>query len=402
MPIFCVSDLHLCDRGYRDNFAVEGREARFYKFLDYVEAEGGQLYVLGDLFDFWQANLSRAVVAYLDLLTRLDKMQAVYVVGNHDCALSAFIGQPARTAGASILPARSASLRADHRRPAVRLPPRPRVGPLLLRPDPGTGEITAIISGMLEDRNRGPFTANHHAVEDEFVGTLESALTLWRHLTFQHGRRDEMLDGVEAYRKEAGADVVVYGHTHEAGPHRRPPFQLRLLGQDERYLCADRGGRPNRRLGMAAQQSASPVSPCAAMKPLEQYQAYPIPIAVIYYDAGFNCRGEFTLQSVKELADSIAQAGRLICPVAVQPWTREPGCEIPPDRRAPSFPGRDCVSEVDGDSGLHLRRSSDHEARMLNLVENLQRKSLNILEEAHAIKNIYPEGRQPCGQRPGS
>ena len=65
---------------------MEGREERFYKFLDYVEAEGGQLYVLGDLFDFWQANMSRAVVAYLDLLTRLDKMQAVYVVGNHDCA----------------------------------------------------------------------------------------------------------------------------------------------------------------------------------------------------------------------------------------------------------------------------------------------------------------------------
>ena len=83
--------------------------------------------------------------------------------------------------------------------------------------NPGTGEITAIISAMLEDRNRGPFTADHHAVEDQFVGTLEAALTLWRHLTFQHGRRDEMLDGVEAYRKEAGADVVVYGHTHEPG-----------------------------------------------------------------------------------------------------------------------------------------------------------------------------------------
>ena len=39
MPIFCVSDLHLCDRGFRDNFAVEGREARFYKFLDYVVAK---------------------------------------------------------------------------------------------------------------------------------------------------------------------------------------------------------------------------------------------------------------------------------------------------------------------------------------------------------------------------
>ena len=217
MPIFCVSDLHLCDRGYRDNFAVEGREARFYKFLDYVEAESGQLYVLGDLFDFWQANMSRAVTAYLDLLTRLNKMRAVYVAGNHDCALSAFIGQPALMPGhpfflrevrgfeQTIGGRRFAFLHGHESDPYCR------------DLNPGMGEITAIISGLLEDRNRGPFTANHHAVEDEFVGTLEAALTLWRHLTLQHGRMDEMLDGVEAYRKEAGADVVVYGHTHEPG-----------------------------------------------------------------------------------------------------------------------------------------------------------------------------------------
>jgi len=35
---------------------------------------------------------------------------------------------------------------------------------------------------------------------------------------------------------------------------------------------------------------------------------------------------------------------------------------------------------------------SDHDARMLNLVENLHRKSLNILEEARAIANLYPNG----------
>ena len=125
MSIFCVSDLHLADRGFRDNFAVEGREDRFYKFLDYVAAEGGQLYVLGDLFDFWRANPSKIVVAYLDLLTRLDKMQAVYVVGNHDCAFSAFIGQPGLMPGHPLVPARGAGLREDHWRAAIRLPPRP-------------------------------------------------------------------------------------------------------------------------------------------------------------------------------------------------------------------------------------------------------------------------------------
>lgn len=124
---------------------------------------------------------------------------------------------------------------------------------------------------------------------------------------------------------------------------------------------------------------------------LEQYKAYSIPVTAVYYDAAFNCRGEFTLQSVKELADSIAQAGRLICPVAVQPWGKA-GFDyrlIVGHRRFKAvtvflkwieIPAYIC-------EGL-----TDHEARMLNFVENLQRKSLNILEEARAIQNLYPKG----------
>ena len=128
------------------------------------------------------------------------------------------------------------------------------------------------------------------------------------------------------------------------------------------------------------------------LNPLEQYQAYPIPVAAIYYDAAFNCRGEFTLQSVKELADSIAQAGRLICPVAVQSWTKAEGFEyrlIVGHRRFKAVTTFLNWAEIPAYvcDGL-----SEHEARMLNLVENLQRKSLNILEEARAIQNLYPNG----------
>ena len=125
---------------------------------------------------------------------------------------------------------------------------------------------------------------------------------------------------------------------------------------------------------------------------LEQYKAYSIPVKAIYYDAAFNCRGEFTLQSVRELADSIVDAGRLICPVVVQPWTAAEGFDyrlIVGHRRFKAIamflkwlaiPAYVC-------EGL-----SDHEARMLNFVENLQRKSLNILEEARAIQAIYTTG----------
>jgi len=219
MPIFCVSDLHLCDRGYRDNFAVEGREARFHKFLDYVEAEGGHLYVLGDLFDWWQANLSRSIHAYQDLLARLAHVGpagALWIVGNHDNALTAFLGSEVRLRGLE-MPAMSRAFEATIGGRRFAFLHGHESDPYCREMNPGTGEITAIISGMLEDRNRGPFTANRHAVEDQFVGTLESALTLWRKLTLQHGRLDEMIDGVEAWRREAGADVVIYGHTHEPG-----------------------------------------------------------------------------------------------------------------------------------------------------------------------------------------
>lgn len=216
MPVVCVSDLHLCDRGPRDNFHHDGREIRFCEFLDFVEAQRGHLYILGDLFDWWQANLSKAVVSYLDLLDRLSAMKATYVVGNHDGDLNHFIGtglmpghpffQLARRAFEQTIGGRRFAFLHGH-----------ESDPYCRDANPGTGEITSIISGMLEDRNRSPFDANRHAVEDKFVGTLENALTFWRHLTFQHGRMDEMLDGVEAYRMERKADVVVYGHTHEPG-----------------------------------------------------------------------------------------------------------------------------------------------------------------------------------------
>ena len=40
MRRYVVSDLHLCDRGPRDNFSYKGREERFGRFLDKVEVEG--------------------------------------------------------------------------------------------------------------------------------------------------------------------------------------------------------------------------------------------------------------------------------------------------------------------------------------------------------------------------
>jgi ParB/RepB/Spo0J family partition protein len=128
------------------------------------------------------------------------------------------------------------------------------------------------------------------------------------------------------------------------------------------------------------------------MKPLEQYQAYPVPVAAIYYDAAFNCRGEFTLQSVRELADSIVEVGRLICPVAVQAWNGVERFEyrlIVGHRRFRAVAEFLRWTEI---PAYVCEGLSDHDARMLNLMENLQRKSLNILEEARAVQSLYPKG----------
>jgi UDP-2,3-diacylglucosamine pyrophosphatase LpxH len=217
VPRFCISDLHACDRGYRDNFAVEGRESRFNAFLDFVESQDGGLYVLGDLLDFWQVNLSKSIMAYIRLLDRLDAMEAVYVVGNHDGALSHFIDTPLMMPGHSFFTRMRHAFEEEIGGRRFTFLHGHESDPYCRDDNPGTGEITAIISGMLEDRNRSPFDRHHRAVEDQFVGTLEGALTFWRKLTFQHGRLDEMLEGVEKYRAERKADVVVYGHTHEPG-----------------------------------------------------------------------------------------------------------------------------------------------------------------------------------------
>jgi UDP-2,3-diacylglucosamine pyrophosphatase LpxH len=216
MPLYCVSDLHACDKGPRDNFSFEGREERFENFLDMVWHDNGRLLILGDLLDWWQVPVGSAVVAYRPLLDRLASIGAKWVIGNHDNALAPLIGSP---------------LMIDH--PLFKTCCHPFVeeiggrkflfmhghegDPYCCDMNPGTGEIVAIIAGMLEDRNKGPFTRNHHAVEDEFVGTLERALTIWRTLTFQHGLQAEMVSGVEKYRIEHQADVVIYGHTHVPG-----------------------------------------------------------------------------------------------------------------------------------------------------------------------------------------
>jgi ParB/RepB/Spo0J family partition protein len=126
------------------------------------------------------------------------------------------------------------------------------------------------------------------------------------------------------------------------------------------------------------------------MKRREEFDVYDLAVADIFYDASFNCRGQFLLHSVQELAESIEQNG-LQFPAVVQPWEQENYkwrlvCGHRRFKAITSFLKWDtipCCVRPD---------LSEHQARVLNLLENLERCDLNILEEATALKNIYPDG----------
>lgn len=132
------------------------------------------------------------------------------------------------------------------------------------------------------------------------------------------------------------------------------------------------------------------------MKRLEQYDVFSLPVSEIYYDAEFNCRGAFTLASVEELAKSIKELG-LQFPVVVQPTEEIDGFKqegfrwrlIAGHRRFRAVTTFLKWTEIPATiwSGL-----TERQARMFNFTENLERKDLNVLEEARALGRLFPDG----------
>jgi hypothetical protein len=70
--------------------------------------------------------------------------------------------------------------------------------------NPGLGEITTIIAGMLEDLANGPFIGNV-SVEDELASIGANS------------RLCDNIQAIENYRQNSNIDVIVYGHTHAPG-----------------------------------------------------------------------------------------------------------------------------------------------------------------------------------------
>jgi ParB family transcriptional regulator, chromosome partitioning protein len=130
------------------------------------------------------------------------------------------------------------------------------------------------------------------------------------------------------------------------------------------------------------------------MELLTEYSAYQIPVKDIWLEPMFNCRESIALTTVDDLAKAIALRG-LQFPVTVQP--RE-DCNIPEGYAFRLIVGfrrfTACTRLLKWDTipAIVRRGLADNDARILNLTENIDRKDLNILEEARALKMIFPEG----------
>lgn len=210
---FFISDLHLGDKGSRDNF--KKNESKFRDFLRYVRQYNAKLYILGDLCEWWQVHAPSVINAYYQLLQSLEDMGCIYITGNHD----------------NLFHYPSMYLKRCNSIPDWPLVRRGGVGPIVIDIDgklvtlmhghevdkycrdmnPGIGNITAIVSGLLEDKD------TMLDAEKIFMDAIEHAVGVWRYVHFRGDRIKEMERAVAAFKEKNGSHVVVYGHTHNPG-----------------------------------------------------------------------------------------------------------------------------------------------------------------------------------------
>lgn len=234
--LFVVSDLHMGDGGPRDNFAVDNKAAQFSRFLDFVEEQKGELIILGDLFEFWQANIGRVLIKRMDFLDRFARMEASFVVGNHDADFEDLIGTNLlchpffkkmtgpfeRTIGT-----KRCKFMHGH-----------EVDPFNCDGTPRWGRILAILGGLIEDRKGSPLLSAGGFSEKTLLRMGRSFMWMWNNSvnwlekSQRHEKRHSVSESLTPAQDPArekgilalyqqdrlrhGYDILVAGHTHHA------------------------------------------------------------------------------------------------------------------------------------------------------------------------------------------
>jgi UDP-2,3-diacylglucosamine hydrolase len=94
-PIYFLSDVHL---GVASASKEAEKERKLLDFLDHVQGTKGELYLVGDIFDFWFEGNRRAPISfqrYRSVVKALGDLvrrgcPITYVAGNHDWWLGSF------------------------------------------------------------------------------------------------------------------------------------------------------------------------------------------------------------------------------------------------------------------------------------------------------------------------
>ena len=235
--IFVVSDLHMGDGGPRDNFAADNKAAKFSAFLDHVQRQNGRLFILGDLFEFWQANIGRVLTSRMDFIDRFAEMEAVYVVGNHDADFENLIGTGMLShhffynmTGPFIEEIGGKTFKFIHGH---------EVDPFNRDGTPRWGRILAILGGLIEDRKGSPMLSAGGVTERSLLrvskicmGLLNNSVNLFEK-SEKHEKAHAMVESLtpaqeprrargimslyQKDRQDNGYDYLIAGHTHRAG-----------------------------------------------------------------------------------------------------------------------------------------------------------------------------------------
>jgi UDP-2,3-diacylglucosamine pyrophosphatase LpxH len=199
------------DGGPRDNFAYGDREDQLRSFLDLVEDDHGRLVICGDLFELWQSNMSKVLTKRIRLLDRLASMETVYILGNHDADLRYFVGRQHSWLGHPFFERMCLACHLNLGGKSFQFIHGHEADPYCSDDTPGLGRITAIYSGLAEDRNGGPMLDEYQTVEQKVVGRMERLISFWNWL---RGKPDRFTAINRQLRDMPPvADVVICGHT---------------------------------------------------------------------------------------------------------------------------------------------------------------------------------------------
>ncbi len=232
--ILVISDLHIGDGGPRDNFGYKGsdRPKQLTAFLRYVEKEGAELIIAGDLLEFWQSSFSKVIVSNQAMLDRLARLNATYILGNHDSDLSNFIGTDWLTH--PLFKNMSGPMTREIGSRTFKFMHGHEIDPFNAGSTPSWGRMMAIFAGICEDKVGSPMlgyapleslltrcgewilkmAANTYAGAKQAVTkSAKKELTPAQN----PDRAPHMLTLYAADRKAKGYEILIVGHTHQPG-----------------------------------------------------------------------------------------------------------------------------------------------------------------------------------------